>query len=69
MPLFAGLMRMWASVPTGVAMVSACGLLSLWRIPFQAAIMGGRFTLVQVFRRLLLPFLAGALARLMESFL
>lgn len=66
MPLFAGLIRMGASVPTGVAMVCAWGLLSVGRIPFQAAVMGGKFTFIQVISSLLLPFLAGALAQLLK---
>jgi|GEM_PF-1301466 len=50
MPLFATLMQMGAGIPTGVAMVCAWGLLSIGRLPFQAAVMGGRFTAIQVAR-------------------
>lgn len=69
MPLFAGLMRMGAGVPTGVAMVSAWGLLSIGRLPFQAAVMGGRFTLVQAVSTVVLPFMAGFVAQSVEHLL
>lgn len=69
MPLFGGLIRMGATVPTGVAMVCAWGLFSVGRIPFQAAVLGGRFTLIQVISSVLLPLLAGAVARLLEPLL
>lgn len=63
MPLFAGIMRMGAGVPTGVAMVCAWGLWSIGRIPFQAAVMGTKFTLVQVIASFALPVTAGLIAQ------
>jgi len=69
MPLFSGLLQMGTSVPTGVAMVCAWGLLSVGRIPFQVAVMGGRFTLIQAVSSLLLPLVAGAIAQLLELLL
>lgn len=68
MPLFAGFMRMGAGVPTGVSMVCAWGLLSIGRVPFQAAVLGSRFTLVQVVTSVLLPVLAGATAYLLKFY-
>jgi len=66
LPFFIGLMKSGAGVPTGVAMVSAWGLYSVGRIPFELAVMGGKFTLVQVLSTILFPFLAGILASLIH---
>lgn len=62
MPFFAGLMRSGASFPTSVAMACAWGLLSVGRLPFEAAVLGGKFTLIKVISSLLLPVVAGAVA-------
>lgn len=67
LPLFAGIMRMGASVPTGVAMVCAWGLWSIGRIPFEAAVMGARFTLIQVVSSAALPLVAGSIAWLLQT--
>lgn len=66
-PFFAGIMRMGASIPTGVAMVCAWGLWSIGRVPFEAAVMGVKFTLIQVITSFLLPILAGLMAQLLEA--
>ncbi|NLC47311.1 MAG: hypothetical protein GX766_09260 [Firmicutes bacterium] len=69
MPLFAGLIRTGVSFPVGVAMACAWGLLSIGRIPFEAAVMGGEFTLIKVISSLLLPCIAGGIAQLLQYFL
>lgn len=60
-PLIAGLMRQGMGLAPAVSMVCAWGLWSLGRVPFQAAVLGGKFTLVQVLVSLPLPFVTGTL--------
>jgi len=67
LPLFAGILRMGASIPTGVAMVCAWGLWSIGRIPFEAAVMGGRFTLVHIASSFFLPVIAGLVAWFLQT--
>lgn len=67
MPLFAGIMRMGASIPTGVAMVCAWGLWSIGRIPFQTAVMGVRFTLIHIVSSIFLPIIAGIVAGFLQT--
>ncbi len=69
LPLFAGILRMGASIPTGVAMVCAWGLLSIGRIPFETAVMGARFTLIHIASSVFLPIIAGLVAWFLERFL
>jgi len=61
LPLIAGLMSQGMGLAPAVSMVCAWGLWSLGRVPFQAAVLGGQFTLVQVLVSLPLPFVAGTL--------
>lgn len=68
MPFFAGIMRMGASVPTRVAMVCAWGLWSIGRLPFEVAVMGSKFTMIQVVSSILLPIVAGLIALVLQSF-
>ncbi|HHX77846.1 MAG TPA: hypothetical protein GX697_05825 [Firmicutes bacterium] len=69
LPLIAGLMRQGMGLAPAVSMVCAWGLWSMGRVPFQAAVLGGRFTLVQVLASLPLPFVAGTLAGLLMKFI
>ncbi|NMA55695.1 MAG: hypothetical protein GX952_07200 [Firmicutes bacterium] len=68
-PLIAGLMRQGMAYAPAVAMVSAWGLWSVGRLPFQAALLGSRFTLLQVLASFPLPLIAGALTELLLKFL
>ncbi len=61
-PFIAGLMKLGMGIAPAVSMVCAWGLWSIGRVPFEAAIMGTRFTLVQVMVSLPLPIIAGTLA-------
>ncbi|GLI51446.1 hypothetical protein TSYNTROOL_15320 [Tepidanaerobacter syntrophicus] len=67
LPFFAGIMRMGASVPATVAMVCAWGLWSIGRIPLEAAVMGAKFTMIQVISSFILPILAGLVAWFLET--
>ena len=69
MPFFAGLIKTGISFPVGVAMACSWGLLSVGRIPFEAAVMGGEFTLIKVISSLLLPFVAGSIAQILQYFM
>lgn len=69
LPLFAGILRMGASIPTGVAMVCAWGLWSIGRIPFEAAVMGMRFTLIHIASSIFLPIIAGLVAWALQTIL
>jgi len=66
MPFFAGLIKTGISFPVGVAMACSWGLLSVGRIPFEA---GGEFTLIKVISSLLLPFVAGSIAQILQYFM
>ncbi len=66
-PLIAGLMQLGVGLAPAVSMVCAWGLWSVGRVPFQAAVMGGRFTALQVLVSLPLPFIAGALVKLLQA--
>ncbi len=61
-PFIAGLMKLGMGIAPAVSMVCAWGLWSIGRVPFEAAVMGGRFTLIQVIASLPLPIIAGTLA-------
>ncbi|MGE5485856.1 MAG: permease [Ignavibacteriales bacterium] len=67
LPLFAGFIRMGASIAAGVAMVCAWGLVSVGRVPLEAGVMGARFALIQVISSLPLPLIAGAIAGFIEA--
>jgi len=54
-PISGGALRLYEGVLPGVAMVCALGLLSLGRIPFQAAVMGIRFALINIISSIFLP--------------
>lgn len=66
-PLFAGILKMGASLPTGVSMVSAWGLWSVSRIPFEMAVMGSHFTSIHIASSLILPVIAGLIAWLLQT--
>ncbi|MBP8614529.1 MAG: permease [Firmicutes bacterium] len=68
MPFFAAIVGMGASIPTGVAMVCAWGLWSIGRLPFEAAVMGSKFTLIRVMSSIFLPIVAGLIAWFLQSF-
>jgi uncharacterized membrane protein YraQ (UPF0718 family) len=65
LPLIAGLMKQGMGFAPAVSMVCAWGLWSMGRVPFEMAVLGGKFTLVQVLVSLPLPFVAGASTGLM----
>lgn len=67
--LFSGIMKIGASLPVIVSMVSAWGLWSIGRIPFQIAVMGFRFTLIQVISSLFLPIISGYIALILQKIL
>ncbi|HHY04658.1 MAG TPA: hypothetical protein GX534_05685 [Thermoanaerobacterales bacterium] len=67
LPLFAGILRMGASIPTGVAMVCAWGIWSIGRIPFEIAVMGTRFTLIHIVSSIFLPIVAGLVAWFLQT--
>lgn len=69
LPLFAGILRMGASIPTGVSMVCAWGLWSIGRIPFELAIMGTRFTIIHIASSIFLPIIAGFIAWFLQNIL
>lgn len=66
-PLFASFIKIGASIPTVVAMITSWGLVSIGRIPFQIAIMGSKFTALYVVSIITLPILAGFIAMLIEN--
>lgn len=68
-PLIAGLMKQGMAFAPAVSMVCAWGLWSLGRVPFQAAVLGTKFTFVQVLVSLPLPFVAGTLTELLLNYL
>ena len=68
-PLIAGLIRQGMGLAPAVSMVCAWGLWSVGRIPFQAAVLGGKFTFIQVLVSLPLPFIAGKLSGLLKKFI
>ncbi|HKM39484.1 MAG TPA: permease [bacterium] len=68
-PLIAGLMKQGMSFAPAVSMVCAWGLWSLGRVPFQAAVLGTKFTFVQVVVSLPLPLVAGMLTELLVNLL
>ena len=68
-PLIAGLMKQGMSFAPAMSMVCAWGLWSLGRVPFQAAVLGGRFTLIQVLVSLPLPLIAGFFTELLLKFI
>lgn len=65
LPLIAGLIRQGMGLAPAVSMFCAWGLWSLSRIPFQVAVLGGKFTFTQVLVSLPLPFVAGTLTGLL----
>ncbi len=68
-PLIAGLMKQGMSFAPAMSKVCAWGLWSLGRVPFQAAVLGGRFTLIQVLVSLPLPLIAGFFTELLLKFI
>ena len=68
-PLIAGLIRQGMGLAPAVSLICAWGLFSLSRLPFQAAVLGGKFTFIQALVSLPLPFIAGILAELVKKFI
>ncbi len=67
LPLFSGIMKMGASLPTIVSMVCAWGLWSIGRIPFEIAVLGFRFTLLQVISSIFLPIVSGYIVLILQK--
>lgn len=68
-PLIAGLMKQGMAFAPAVSMVCAWGLWSLGRVPFQAAVLGTKFTFVQVLVSLPLPLIAGTITELIQNYI
>ena len=66
-PLFAGILRMGATIPAVVSMVCAWGIWSIGRIPFEIAVMGTQFTLIHIISSFFLPILAGIVAQFLQN--
>ncbi len=64
-PLVFVLMKGGASVGTLVAFVTSWGTLGINRLPIEIGVVGWRFTAIRYVCSLVLPFLAGTLARLL----
>ena len=58
---------MGASLPIIVSMVCAWGLWSIGRIPFEIAVLGIRFTLLQVTSSIFLPIISGYIVLILQK--
>lgn len=64
-PLAAGLLRTGASPAVVVTYVTSMGLLNLLRLPMEVGLYGPRMLALRVAASLVVPFVAGGLARLL----
>ncbi|MEM1644046.1 MAG: permease [Desulfurococcaceae archaeon] len=67
LPLFASFIKMGAGAPAVVSMTASWGLISIGRMPYQAAVMGGRLTAIYVVSVFALPIAAGYIALVIEK--
>ncbi|PIR13766.1 permease [Candidatus Falkowbacteria bacterium CG11_big_fil_rev_8_21_14_0_20_39_10] len=69
LPIAAGVMKLGASIPVTVAMVTGWSLVGISRLPMDFAIMGPRFTLIRLASVFIFAPLAGAMAWLLMRIL
>jgi uncharacterized membrane protein YraQ (UPF0718 family) len=62
-PILASLYKMGTSVSCLVTLVTAWGLGSIWKLPIEVGIIGPKFCLMRLASTLILPPIAGVLAR------
>lgn len=68
-PLAAGLVKTGASPAVVVTYLTSMALLNLLRLPMEAGLYGPRMLLLRVVACLVVPFVAGGLARLFSPFI
>lgn len=62
-PIIASLYKAGAGIACLVTLIASWGLGTLWRLPFEISIIGPRFTLMRISTTLILPPIAGLLAK------
>lgn len=66
-PIIASFYKMGASISCLVTLLVSWGLGTISRLPLEISILGGRFTLIRVTSTIMLPPIAGILAKLFFS--
>ncbi len=65
LPLAAGFLGAGASIGTMVSFLTAWSIMNITRVPFEAGILGWKFTLIHIASSFFLPPLAGYIAQIM----